>query len=414
MAEANNDQTIKSLKTDKKRQDFRIEAPDNKKGLVLSVYRNNTKIWRYIYKKEGVKRILTMGKYPRPMTLSKATRSFLDYHEEVKNGGDPAASKQSEIQAERDADTIEQLAAEYIEKWAKPRKRSWKEDQRMLDHDIIDAWGQRKAKDITRRDVILLLDSIVERGAPIAANRTHALLHKMFRFAVGRDVIPFNPVSDMPKPATENQKDRVLSDDEIKIHWHGIMNSTEMGDLTRYALLLQLTTAQRQGEIVSMQWNEIINNTWTIPAQRAKNGLAHRVPLSPQAITLLDAVKEISGESEYVFPSPKAGHIAPSAVGKSLRRHLKSLKEPITKERPEWFTPHDLRRTAATKMTEAGINRLTVSKILNHAESGITAVYDRHSYDKEKQQALETWGRKLDDILKEKKADESNVVNMTR
>ena len=413
MAEPNNDQKIKSLKTDMKRQDFRIEAPDKKKGLVLSVYRNNTKIWRYIYKKEGVKRILTMGEYPR-MTLSKATRSFLEYHEEVKSGGDPAASKQGRIQAERDADTIKQLAAEYIEKWAKPRKRSWKEDQRMLDHDIIDQWGARKAKDITRRDVILLLDSIVERGSPISANRTHALLHKMFRFAVGRDIIPFNPVTDMPKPAAEHQKDRVLSDGEIKTHWQGIMASHQMSALTRYALLLQLITAQRQGEIASMRWDQINGDMWTISAERAKNGLAHRVPLSPQAITLLDAVKGISDESEYAFPSPKTGHIAPSAVGRALHRHLNKLDEPISKGTPEWFTPHDLRRTAATKMTEAGINRLTVSKILNHAESGVTAVYDRHSYDKEKQQALEAWGRRLDAILTEKKDEGSNVVNLTR
>jgi len=304
------------------------------------------------------------------------------------------------------------MAAEYIAKWAKPRKRSWKEDQRILDHDIIPAWGKRKAKDITRRDAILLLDKIVDRGAPIAANRTHALLHKMFRFAVGRDIIPFNPCSDMPKPSIEHQKDRVLSDDEIKTHWHGIMTSTEMSDLTRYALLLQLTTAQRQGEIASMRWDEINGDTWTIPAERAKNGLAHRVPLSPQAIALLDAAKEVSGESEYVFPSPKAGHIAPSAVGKALRRHLKELKEPITRECTEWFTPHDLRRTAATKMTEAGINRLAVSKVLNHAESGVTAVYDRHSYDKEKRQALETWGRRLEAIIKGK--EKGTVIPMNR
>jgi len=89
-----------------------------------------------------------------------------------------------------------------------------------------------------------------------------------------------------------------------------------------------------------MRWNEITGDIWTISAERAKNGLAHRVPLSPQAIVLLDTAKEISGKSEYIFPSPKTGHIAPSAVGKALRRHLKELKEPITRECAKWFTPH--------------------------------------------------------------------------
>ncbi len=142
-----------------------------------------------------------------------------------------------------------------------------------------------------------------------------------------------------------------------------------------------------------MRWDEINDDIWTIPPERAKNRLAHRVPLSPQATALLEAIKITSSESEYIFPSPKAGHIAPSAVGKALRRHLKELKEPITRDCTEWFTPHDMRRTAATKMTEEGINRLVVSKVLNHAESGVTAVYGRHSYDKEKRKALETWGR---------------------
>ena len=408
------DRSIKALKPSDKRRDIR--EGENRPGFAIRIFPTGNKSFIYIYTINGVKRRMTLGTFGKhpAMTLDKAHSEYTKASDLVKAGIDPVTEKLEKERTEKAADTIEQLATEYIEKWAKPRKRSWKEDQRILNHDILDKWGKRKAKDITRRDVILLLDSIVERGAPISANRTHALLHKMFRFAVGRDIIPFNPVSDMPKPATENQKDRVLSDDEIKTHWHGIMASTEMSDLTRYALLLQLTTAQRQGEIASMRWDEINNDTWTIPADRAKNGLAHRVPLSPQAIALLDTVKEISSNSEWIFPSPKANHIAPSAVGKALRRHLKELKEPITKDRPEWFTPHDLRRTAASKMTEAGINRLTVSKILNHAESGVTAVYDRHSYDKEKQQTLETWGRRLDSILTEQKSDGSNIVSLTR
>jgi len=402
------DRLIKALKPASKMQDIK---EDGRPGFYVRVFPSGGKSWVYLYRKDGAQKRLTLGTIDT-MNLAEAHAAYESARLQVKNGGDPAAVKQCKIQAEKAADTLKQLAAEYIEKWAKPRKRSWKEDQRILDHDIIDAWGMRKAKDITRRDVILLLDKIVDRGAPISANRTHALLHKMFRFAVGRDIIPFNPCADMPKPSVEHQKDRVLSNDEIKTHWHGIMTSTEMSDLTRYALLLQLTTAQRQGEIASMRWNEINGDMWTISAERAKNGLAHRVPLSPQAIALLDAAKEISGESEYLFPSPKAGHIAPSAVGKALRRHLKELKEPITRACTEWFTPHDLRRTAATKMTEAGINRLTVSKVLNHAESGVTAVYDRHSYDKEKRQALETWGRKLDAIISNQPA--SSVIPINR
>jgi len=84
----------------------------------------------------------------------------------------------------------------------------------------------------------------------------------------------------------------------------------------------------------------------------------------------------------------------------------------LTKDDPEWFTPHDFRRIAATNMTKAGHNRLTVSKVLNHVEGGVTAIYDRHSYDKEKRQALETWGRKLDAIINGE--SESTVIPLNR
>jgi len=264
--------------------------------------------------------------------------------------------------------------------------------------------------------VIVRLDAIVDRGAPIAANRTQALLSKMFRFGVGRDIVPYSPCLEITKPAPEHKKDRVLSDGEIKTHWYGILDS-EMTMQTKVALLLQLVTAQRKGEIVVMRWNEIDGDVWTIPAEVAKNGLAHRVPLSPQALALLDMVKN---DSPLVFPTP-SGHLRGDSISRATRRHLMRIKKPteanpkatLTKDDFEWFTPHDFRRTAATNMTKAGYNRLVVSKVLNHVEGGVTAIYDQHTYDKEKRQALETWGRKLDAIINGE-SDESKIIPMNR
>jgi len=127
------------------------------------------------------------------------------------------------------------------------------------------------------------------------------------------------------------------------------------------------------------------------------------VPLSPQAIALLDMVKN---DSPWIFPAP-SGHLRGDSISRATRRYLMRIKKPteadqeatLTKDDPEWFTPHDFRRTAATNMTKADHSRLIVSKILNHVEGGVTKVYDQHSYDKEKRQALETWGRRLDAII---------------
>jgi len=395
------DRAIKSLKAGTERRDIR-EA--GRPGFAIRVFPSGTKSWIYIYKHDGRKRRLTLGQYPA-MTLTKAHEEYAKARTIVKAGGDPAGDAVASKRERKLADTVAAFADEYMERWAKPRKRSWKEDLRILNKDILPVWGRRKMRDITRRDINLLLDGIMDRGAPESANRTHALIHKMFNFALSRDVVPFNPCAGIGKPAKTRQRDRVLTDDEVHTHWQGIMQSSlSLG--SRVALLLQLTTAQRKGEIVSMRWDEMDGEWWTIPAAKAKNGLAHKVPLTPQALTLLERMK--GADSEWVFPSPKSGHVTPESVDHALRSYLNRLA--IHKGDAGWFSPHDLRRTAATRMTEIGISRLVVSKILNHAETGVTAIYDRNSYDREKRQALETWGRRLDAILTG--TDDSKVVRL--
>jgi len=395
------DRAIKSLKVGTERRDIREPG---RPGFAIRVFPSGSKSWIYIYKHDGRKRRLTLGQYPA-MTLTKAHEEYAKACTIVKDGGDPAGDALESKMERKLADTVAAFADEYMERWAKPRKRSWKEDLRILNKDILPVWKRRKMRDITRRDINLLLDGIMDRGAPESANRTHALIHKMFNFALSRDVVPFNPCAGIGKPAKTRQRDRVLTDDEVRTHWHGIMESSlSLG--SRVALLLQLTTAQRKGEIVSMRWDEINGEWWTIPAVKAKNGLAHKVPLTPQALSLLERMKD--ADSEWVFPSPRnSRHVTPESVDHALRRYLERAS--IHKD-AGWFTPHDLRRSSATKMTEIGISRLVVSKILNHAETGVTAIYDRNSYDREKRQALETWGRRLDAILTGK--DDSKVVQL--
>ena len=145
-----------------------------------------------------------------------------------------------------------------------------------------------------------------------------------------------------------------------------------------------------------MEWPEVDldTNWWTIPPQKSKNGLAHRVPLSAPAIRVLEQIrarkKTKHSDVAWVFPNPKRnGPI--SNVRKAAIR--------LNKATGIGFTPHDLRRTAASMMTSMEVPRLTVQKILNHVERGVTAVYDRHSYDKEKREALEAWGRRLQMIV---------------
>lgn len=251
-----------------------------------------------------------------------------------------------------------------------------------------------------------MLEEIVKGGAPIAANRTFACVRRMFNFAVERDIITVTPCTTIKAPSKENQRDRCLSVKEIKAFWKSLDNAP-MAVTTKLALKLQLITAQRKGEILSAEWDEINLDTkwWIIPDSKAKNEIQHRVPLSKLAIELLVQLKQLSGESNWVFPSVNGKR---SMRGQSVDKALRRCDDIFEKNEIKHFTPHDLRRTAATYMTQIGISRLVVSKILNHVDNHITAIYDRHSYDTEKKDALDLWCNKLKEIIDK---DEDNNIS---
>jgi integrase len=386
------DLSLKNLKPKAERYEVWEEG---RHGFGVRVTPKGHKSFIFMYRFGGKARRLTLGHYPA-MSLAEARQAHADARTLHEKGIDPGDKAVSEREEQRKAPTVADLAQEYMEKWAKVRKRerSIREDKRILDKDVLPAWGTLKALDITRRDVINLLDVIVDRGAPIMANRTLAVTRKMFNFAVTRDIVPVSPCVGVQAPAPEQQRDRVLTPDEIRTLWQSL-EAAKMAEGTKLALKLQLVTAQRKGEIVSAAWEEIDleDGWWTIPGEKSKNNLPHRVPLSPLAVELFQAARVFACGSPWVFPSPRGGkHITPEAIDHALRR-------PGSETLGFTFVPHDLRRTAASLMTGMGIPRLVVSKILNHVERGITAVYDRYTYDGEKRQALEKWSRKLKSII---------------
>jgi len=387
------DKKIKNLKA----KDHIYDIRENN-GFAIRIFPSGEKSWVFIYTHNGRKRRMTLGSY-KTMSLAQARIKYNEAYKMLKvESKDPALAQKQEKTHNRDSSSIDQLIDEYIEKWAKKRKRSWKEDQRLLNKEVKPKWGKCKAKDITKRDVVLLLEDIVERGTPIAANRAFACIRRMFNFAVERDLVTSTPCTAIKAPAKENQRDRCLSQTEIKSFWVNL-DKAYMSEATRLALKLQLVTAQRKGEILAAEWNEINLDTklWIIPDTKAKNGIEHRVPLSTLAIELIIKLKKITGKSRWLFPSATSKlHMRGESVDRAVRRSSEKI---FQQANIKHFTPHDLRRTAATHMTSIGIPRLVVSKILNHADSSITAIYDRHSYDAEKLNALETWGNKVKQFI---------------
>jgi integrase len=251
--------------------------------------------------------------------------------------------------------------------------------------------------DITRADVRKLIESKAAI-APVSANRLLGLLSRVWRFGVKRDLLTVNPIDGIEAPTKETPKDRVLTEAEIKKVWKGLDKVRSAG---ADVLKLILLTMQRPGEVCTVEWSEVDLDTgiWSLPAKKAKNGLAHRIPLTETALEILKAQPR---ESRYVFPGKQTGsHLDTGSVSRLLNEHDQFG---VAK-----FTPHDCRRTAASHAARIGVPRLVVQRLLNHAERGVTAqVYERYSYDKEKQDGLVKLERELLRILGRSKA--GNVV----
>lgn len=395
------DRRVATLKPDVTR---RLEVPDDKvPGLALRITPNGVKTWTLRYRVEGGRRgrlrRLTLGSYPA-VTLARARKAAGNALGHVATTHtDPATIKQ----AARLGETFGDLAKDYLARHAKRHKRSWREDDRILDADLLPAWRSRKVKDISRREVRELVEAIADRGAPIMANRTLALIRKMLNFAITRDWIEANPAARIPKPGAERSRERVLSDDEIRLVWDACeAEATALCALMR----LRLLTAQRGGELAHVRWTDIDGDWLTLPSTVTKNKLAHRVFLTPAAQRVLESLPRVEG-TDYAFP----GRLETRPIGdvkKAARRIAARVLAKLRETDPSMetfdFRGHDLRRTAATKMADAGISQADIAKVLNHAEGGprATTVYNRYAYDREKRIALETWARTLATILEPK------------
>ena len=373
----------------------------------LRVSYGGRKTWFVMYRHNGKLRRLKIGTYP-DLGLAGAREAADQEVKAIIERRDPAAERQSR----KNARTFGQLADDYLEQYAKKKKRSWSRDKEIIERELLPAWRDEKARDITRRDVKNLLDGIIDRAAPVMANRTLAVMRKIFNWGIDIDsldpltptyYLDGNPSARMGQlmPA-EHARERVLSPAEIKTLWSRLIG----GELTiswPVVLVLQLilVTAQRKGEVVGIAKKDVDLKSawWTIPGYKTKNGHTHRVALSTLAVELVTEAMELSGESGYVFPSPRDpdSPILDTAVDFAVRRNRSAFGL-------ERWTPHDLRRTAASSMTASGVSRDLLAKILNHTDRSVTAVYDRHSYDKEKRRALNAWGWRLEGIVKGKKA----------
>jgi integrase len=357
-------------------------------GFSLRVSPKGTKTWNYVYRHEGRLRRLKLGRYP-DLGLADARKHAEQARGDLAKNIDPAAGKD----AARRTGSFGELAADYIEH-AKRKKRTWQEDERVLNKDFLPRWCNRRLSDIRRREVRELIDTIALRGTGIIGNRSLTLIKTVFNFAVEKELIEVSPCALLKPPAAEKRRERVLSDDEIRSLWSAV---DQQPPCVAPILRLQLLTAQRIGEVLTMSWADIdlASAWWTIPAERAKNGLPHRVPLSLSALTILETLK-LKASSSWVFPATRNSklHYEPSTLFLAVTR----LRPLIA------FRTHDLRHTAATCLAASKTPHVVLKRILNHRDRtrDVTARYVHHTYDAEARQALDAWARRLNVIIENK------------
>ena len=337
------------------------------------------------------KRRVTIGKHGSPWTPATARDEAKRTLGLVAAGRDPAAEKTEARRKE--GTTVEQIATDFIEKYCKARQKSWQETERVFRNDVYPAFGSKPVEDITRQDVVRLVDAVAARG-PIMANRTLAYVRKFFNWCIERGYLTATPCAGIKQPGAAKARERVIDDGELAEVWRA---AEAIGGNWGAVVKLLILTAQRRDEVVSMRWEELDleSTNWTLPGERTKNKRWHEVPLVATAVAALRAVPRLAG-CPYVFST--TGMTAMSGLSRAKRRLDAAIADSRAKvgnaePMPGW-TFHDLRRTATTGMARLGIHPHVADAILNHksgAIQGVAAVYNRHGYLDERRRALEAW-----------------------
>jgi integrase len=324
----------------------------------------------------GQSRKHTLGPYP-VIDLATARALGTKALRAVAEDRDPALERQ-----EQRANSVAAVVAEFLAKHGQRnyRPRTFQEAQRLLQQNLVARWGNQPLASITRKQLRDMLDQLVANDTPMLANRVHSIIRKLFGWAVEHEIIAVSPFVGLKAPAEEKSRDRILTDQELHAVWHAAGQLGVYGSLVRLLIL----TGQRRGEIAGLTWSEIDlgKRLISLPRDRVKNDRAHEVPLSPQAVALIETLPR---NSERYALSLRGGLMNGFGKPKAQLDKLCGFAD---------WTLHDLRRTAASGMARLGVNLPVIEKVLNHVSgsfSGIVAVYQRHDFAQEKRAALEKW-----------------------
>lgn len=309
---------------------------------------------------------VTLGRYPA-MSIEQARRQALDASAAMEAGENPAESKRL-ARGER---SFGDLFAEYLERHAKPRKRTWREDQQRFEQYLRKPLAGKKVSAVDRQAIAAVHSAITRAGHPAVANRVLALVSSVFGWAISAGLCNDNPARGI-KRNPERSRDRFLQSDELPRFFAAL--AEEPNETIRDYLLISLLTGARRTNVLGMRWADVSleRGEWRIPM--TKNGTPQTVTLTPEALEILVRRQAANtDESAFVFPGPgKTGH---------LMEPKKGWQRILEKANLADLRIHDLRRTIGSWQAKTGASLAIIGKSLNHKNPATTAIYARLDLD---------------------------------
>lgn len=380
------------------------QHPDAPRGFGIKVTDTKRIVFVLRYFVAGKDRLMRIGDYPT-WSLAAARTEAKEHRHKVDQGLDVLEQRREERAKMTFAEAAEVYCTQHADSLKRGDQVRW-----VLEKHVNPVIGTRKLAAIRRSDVIELVDRVA-RASPRTASLALLRIKQVFGFAEDREWVEGNVVATI-KPAKVNRsmvprsRDRVLQDSEIRTFWDNAQHCG-LHTLTALALKLILVTGQRPGEVAGMQWDEIGEADWIIPAsRRGKTDTIHHVPLTGTAMALLEQAqvevqrlnkrrkRKLSGA---VFQMPD-GPLTVHALSRAVTRYRSELGN-LPMDVAGYWTPHDLRRTLRTGLAAEGVSETVAEAVIGHTRKGIIGVYDRHRYEREKRDALEAWERRLTGIV---------------
>ncbi len=358
-----------------KRQDIRWDS--DLPGFGVRLYPSGAKVFVLSYRHEGRKHIMALARYgvltlEQARVLAGGKLSGLNL-----KGDDPFKEKNTLHK------TIKELCEDYMTIHAS-YKKSARDDLRRINQTILPAWSNHRVSSITQADVSSLFFAVSKRGL-YEGNRTLALLHKMFNLAGiwgYVDKTSPNPAHGIQKHK-EKKRDRYVTPEELPRLALAI--DTEPHYYARMALWLYLLTGVRKSELLTAKWSDIDSARKELRLSDTKAGRVHYVPLSAEAMAILDSLPRVEN-NPYILPGAKTG------------QHLVNISKPWIRVRKaagvDDVRLHDLRRTVGSWLAQAGNSLHLIGRVLNHSNASTTAVYARFGQDHVRE-AMEAHGKQL-------------------